>query len=219
MLLLLYTITITIGGWDKWIQYIFIPLPIIIGMGLVTFPLNPTYSIIILVNAYILVAYEVYHADSLRKKLIKFEPNLIFRFTNKGLLLIYTLLTAFLLVLSANNNPEINLGNLVRNYAGDSIETLVNTQLEATGVPKGLLGLADINIQATIENEVNKFIEPYKQFVRPVMALIAMGWIQLLGWIVLPIYSATSKLLVEFSKKTGFLNLEEIDVKQEILKF
>lgn len=73
------------------------------------------------------------------------------------------------------------------------------------------------DIPQIIENQVNNFLEPYKNLFYPVMALLVFGLFQLYASITYWVYMATIKPLFYILIKTKFLKIEKVPAEQEIV--
>lgn len=221
MLLTMYTIAMTIGAWNKWQQYLIVPIPIVLGIFLVMMNLNVLYAGIVAINVYILLAYEVYISTSMIKILLKFHPVFVFRsMMRMTFLFIFGVVAAVLMILvNSTTTIDINVGKLVSDYAGDPIERYITGQFNQAGVPQEMLGFIGVDVKQTIETEVNDAVTPYKQFIIPIMAVLALGWIQFTAILALTVYGISISLLLNLAKKTKLLIVENVQVEQEHLKF
>ncbi len=131
LLLIIYTYALTIGGWDKWEQYVIVPLPISLGIFSATLVLNPTYAILTGVIAYVLICYDILIATNIKSQMVKFNPRIILRFSTKGLLFLFSLLTAVLVLInSPENRPELSIGSKIGELAQKQAEAIINPQIE-----------------------------------------------------------------------------------------
>ena len=70
-----------------------------------------------------------------------------------------------------------------------------------------------------MENQVNALIEPYKNFVHPIMSLLTFLLFSFYASLAHIIYILTVDILFLLAKKTGFYKVETIQVEQEQLTF
>src|SRR4030065_1595818 len=188
-MLLIITNALMIGAWGKWEQFVFTPVPIITGMLLVILPINKAYSIIFILLAYLLICYDMLLASQLKSQMLVFNPRLVLKFTSKAISLIFSLLSAILIILNAQNHPELNIGNKIGEifdkYFMPKISYQIDTKvdevtkdqkqkLSAFGLDPGQVEIAEksglfssvvnsqLSLKDTITEEVNGLIEPYK---------------------------------------------------------
>lgn len=255
MLACIYTFSLTVGAWDKWEQYVIVPLPVSIGIFLALFQVNITYAVIIAVLAFILLAFDIQRSTNIKNLLIKFDPKLILRFSTKGLLFIFSVLGGLMVILNAAYIEPVNVGQKISDIAGEKVNEIVEDQfrkqIEEQVSPVGItdlnqidpsLGgvLEDLGLSADIltdpgsvfkpgdlgfdtkqimETQVNNFIEPYKNFVNPVIAVLMFALFQFYAMLAHLLYMATIDLVFWISKKINFFKVDSVTVSKEILKF
>lgn len=237
----LYTYTLTIGAWKKWEQYLIVPLPFAIGIIVALFGPSPLYATIIGLVSALLIANEIHIATQLKNNLIKFKPYLVLRQSAKRITVVFSLIGA-VLVLATPFHKE-NSTKLV-----DRVQQLLVTETSEF-VDKNLSNPADVavilntvgietdqttlnlilgnegsldfgaTVEKTLTAELDKLLEPYQQFVAPLMAVIAYGVFQLLGFASLVIYYSTLGILFWMAKKTGFIKIANLPVVSEVPTF
>ena len=77
----------------------------------------------------------------------------------------------------------------------------------------------DNQIKANLVTQIMGWIEPYKQFIPPALSIITFAFFQFLFGISYFLFTLLIDGLIIGAKKINFLHVEEIEVKQEILKF
>lgn len=216
LLLLSYTITLTVGAWDKWEQFLIVTAPISLGVFITIFPLNNIYGLILATATALLVAHGIYLSSSIHGLLIKFIPNLMMRPAIKSVYFALAIVAAGLVLINPTEE-DLKIGKKIGEFAQDqaSLITQQDPNLEKA-VGSGLL---NINVEEEVTNTVEKFIDPYKQFITPLIATLVFAAVQGLGTLVYLIFSITSKPFIWFAKKTNFLISETKTVEQETLKF
>jgi len=141
VVLLIFLLSVTnaliVGSWDKWEQFVFGPLPISLGLFINTFPINSAYAVVIFLMAYVMLFYEIILASQLKKQMLVFNPRLVLKFTTKGLILVYSLAAALLVIITAGRQPDINIGNRVGEFVDQYFTPQINTKLN-TSVQEGL---------------------------------------------------------------------------------
>lgn len=125
--------------------------------------------------------------------------------------------------------PELDPDNLPSN--------LVN-ELEGKGLPPdpemfGMLGgmqgdtnsvinglpSFNLDLRDTVKTEVDNIVEPYKQFIPPLIALLVFALVRFLGSIAHFVFNLTAPILFTAAKKIGFLHTLFIPVQKEELSF
>lgn len=130
MLLVLYTYSLTIGGWDKWEQYVLVPLPISIGIFFSILQKNAGYAALIALMAFLLLAYDTFFASNIKKELIYFKPRLILKFSTKGIIFMFSLLAGGLVFLhTAEKTEMINLGEKLGEITQEQYEKIVQPKI------------------------------------------------------------------------------------------
>lgn len=251
MLLILFTYFLTVGAWDKWEQYVIIPLPITLGIFVAVAPLNTTYALLIFVASYVLLCADLRISTNLKNQLLQFKPRYILRVSTKGILFMFSVIAGILvLVLSSNTAHEIDLGSklgeitqekyeqFVQPQINESAQRVLVNELEGKGLPAdpemismlgGLTGNSssfmgsipgiNLDLTKTVESEFNALIEPYKQFIPPLIALLVFALIRFLGGIAHFIFSILIDPVFALFKSIGFLHVGQITVSKEVIGF
>ena len=236
-------------AWDKWEQYVFVPIPICLGIFATAFFINSAYAILLVFLVYLILVYDIYIASNLKSMLIVFSPKLIMKFSAKGILLSFSITAAVLVLISSGKQPELNVGKKMGDLVDEHIIPQINQEienrvesvkedpmevinranlgdeqkglLEKTGVLDNLANIKapELSLAETITQEVNKLIEPYKRFVNPIISIMAFGIVQFLGTISFIIYMLSIDILFWLAKKTGFIKIEKVPTEKEILHF
>ncbi len=249
MLLLAWTFALSVGSWGNNMEYLIIPLPASMAIFAVIAPMNLTYGFGLMITSAALLAYDTWRSSKLSAMLIKFEPAIILRFATGGLLLLFSILSGVLLLISKEPTQQINIGRQVSGIVGDTLDAAIKAQIKNTldgtsanylqqvdpnitnllqqfGLPTNLNDPAftdpqnlGIDTKAIVETQINNVIEPYKDFVKPVMALMLFATFQFYAYITFIIFNITISGLYWVAKKTGFFRIEKIQVEKEVLKF
>ena len=131
--ILLYLIIITnallAGSWDKWEQYIFPIVPVVLGIIIVTYTINSAYAIVIGAITFLILAYEMFLASQLKRQLVVFNPRWILRFASKGIILSFSIAAAVLVVVSAGREPDIDVGSAVGKFVDQYFSSMVNEEI------------------------------------------------------------------------------------------
>jgi hypothetical protein len=208
------TMALTIGMWGKWKQYVFITVPVALAIFVSLIRYNFGNAAVISLGAGAVVCYGVYKSTHLGKLLLRIQPKYMLRYTVKWTLLVLSLLGSAVLILNSTYRPiEFNLGQKISEVAANPIQKITDTPYSQ------YLQYANINVQDLVEQQVNDFVEPYKDFVPPLVALLIFGVFQLYTTIAYVLYVLTVDLVFMVAKKTGFLKTETITVEKETLSF
>jgi hypothetical protein len=129
LLLIFVTNALLAGAWNKWEQYVFPVLPVVLGLMAISYPINPAYAVILAAVAYLLLSYEMFLASQLKHQLLVFNPRWILRFSSKGIILAFSLTAALLVFLSGGKEPELNVGRWIGDFAAKYVNTMVNQEI------------------------------------------------------------------------------------------
>ena len=216
MLLMAYTFALTMGGWRKWEQYLFIPLPVTLGVFFSMIMVIPTYAVLIALGFLLLLMYDVYKSTRLKSLLVKIDPKMILRFSTKGLLFLFSILGGVLVILGTADIEPVNMGEKIAEFAKEPMENIIRSELPEEAHQQ-LLGNG--NLKQMTETQINNLIEPYRNMVNPLIAIMTFGLFQLYASIAYILYMLTIDLIYLLMKKTGFFKIEIVSVNQEQLKF
>ena len=245
LFLLVVTNALMVGAWDTWEQYVFAPVAISLGVFIAIATINYTYAALIFTLMYLVLVYDAALASRLSRLLIKFLPKLILRFSTRGILLTFTLLAAVLVIINPNKQ-EIDISSAVGNwtdkyiskYVDDQIDIATETKseeaLDAMGLNPEQSELAkqsglfnaisdfskqELDLSELVTKETKNFIEPYKQFINPLMAVIVFGYMQILAFFAYLGYMMIIDMVFWMAKKTGLIIIEIRPAEQEVLRF
>ncbi len=223
LLLICYTYALTVGAWDTWLQYIIVPLPISLGTALIVARINLAYGMIVFFTVYMFSAYDVYFATQLKEQLIKFNPKIILRFSTKGILLIFALISGLLIFISPVSPDEVNTSvvSFIADIADKQTKIILNNSMEQNENLAILkrFGLVSLDFKTLFTNQISTVLEPYKHFILPIIAILVAGSIQFLNGLVYLLFAVTVDLVFMLAKRSGILKTEYRDVKQETLTY
>lgn len=77
----------------------------------------------------------------------------------------------------------------------------------------------NLDLRKTVENEFNSLIEPYKQFIPPLIALVVFALIRFVGTIVHGLFNLTIDIVMKLFVSIGFLKVYHVAVKKEEIGF
>jgi hypothetical protein len=77
----------------------------------------------------------------------------------------------------------------------------------------------EVDVEGIVENQVNSFIEPYKNLIQPIMALLSFALFQFYATITFVLFVLTVDVLFWIAKHTKFFEIENVEVIQEKLRF
>src|SRR3990172_8197123 len=244
MTAIILTFALTVGACDVWYFNILTPLAIAAGIMVPLLSANTTYALIAAGVAFIIMAAESFRSYKIKALLIKFDSLLVLRFAVKGILLVFSILAGLIIILDASNVKEIDFGKLIAEVAEKPIKSTVNSQLQQTierqtiysgysaeevqklldeyGIETGTgteLITNDLDIKSMIQTQVNDLIAPYKELVRPLIAVLVFGLFQLYATVSYAIYSLLVGLFIAAAKKTGLLKTVTTTVEKQDLQF
>lgn len=219
MLLLTFLFSLTIGIWSTWRQYLFVALPPILGLTLVTAQINFFYAAIVSIVLYVLLCLDISGANTLKNTLIKFRPQYALRASINGLLFIFSVAGGVMIILSSDKLPKVNFSQTIAQLVEPHVEKLVTNQLQAQ-LPGISFNLTEhLNFTSVVEEQVSTFIGPYMSFFHPILAVLMFMLFQFYASIAKLIFSFTIGPLFWLAKKVGFLHIEKLMVEKEELKF
>ncbi len=154
------------GAWDKWEQYVFGPLPISLGLLIISYPVNSAYAAVIFLMSYVLLCYEIILASQLKRQLLVFNPRLILKFTTRGIILIYSVAAAIMVIITVDKQPDINIGNTVGNFVDQyfvkRLTTRSDPQIEQSLSPEQMERLSAFGLDPSKFQYVNdSTVTPY----------------------------------------------------------
>jgi hypothetical protein len=215
MLAVMYLFTLSIGAWDKWEQFAIIPIPTALGVTLSLMLLQQLYALYIGLAFLVLMELFILSSTKLKKLLLKFSPTIIMQPILRGTLFLFSLLSVISIILSSNAQ-NINIGNEIGTMIEEPLKQAVTKQ-----IPTELRSfvLTEVDFKGLAETQINKTIEPYKNYIKPIMAILTFFLFQFFGSIALFIYKLTVNILMWLVLKTKLIKIELVEVPQEILKF
>ena len=167
---LLYVQAISIGCWYKNLQFIFVPLPIALGialsfLGLATMPpptplsLNPYaitaffstyidgYAGLIFVLAYVAVSAYVLTSMRFKNQFIKVSPLTVLRPASKGALLLFSAYAGFVVYLATSEGTQqIDPSKIISGFVDRMVDRQVDRRIEniEDAVNEGLAPLEEV---------------------------------------------------------------------------
>lgn len=121
------------------------------------------------------------------------------------------------------------IDSIVANNAGvtqlpaDAEEQLRNLGItNLAGLGKDILIPQDkvnTEVKTIIENQVNDMVQPYKNFVRPIIAILVYGMFQLYATVTYILFTLTVWPLFSIAKSSGLIKKELVMVEKEELTF
>ncbi|MDC0449107.1 hypothetical protein OAL67_00700 [bacterium] len=242
MLALVYTFSLSIGAWKTWEQYVIITVPVLMAVSISLARYSLNYAIIVTILFGLILVLDIRKSTKISNLMTKFNPKLVLRLSARGILLIFSVLGGLLVILhSAHIEQEFNIGQKIAEMTKDPIKSVVNRQLEEqlqeqspylqtieslglgdaldqqsqSGLPLGI----DMDVGNIVEEQINTFIEPYKSFVQPLMAILVFALFHFYTTITLMVFTLTVDILFKVAKYTKFINVEQVEVIQEKLHF
>ena len=219
MLAVTYLFSLSVGIWGSWKQYIFVALPPIIGISLVTAQINLFYGLVTPTLLFLLLCIDLAKSNGLKNTLLIFKPAYAFALSTGGLLFIFSVIGGLMVIISSPNLPNINIGKSLSTIIEPQIKKMIGSQIQglAPAVAQGYVN--DMNFNALIESQVNNLIAPYKNFLHPILAVFMFLLFQFYASITKIIFSIIIGPLFTVAKKLKFLYVEKVMVEKEVLKF
>jgi len=217
MLLISYTHAFTIGAWNKWEQYILIPIPLSLGIFFSMTRENYDYAIIFTLVAYLLFIFDVHIITQTKNNLINFSALTVFRGSAKRLLLSYALFAAVMVFIVANQKQDPQeVSALLTEYISVPVESGVMKILQSSNSSKplgldtiiqngalSLPGLLNIDVKSMIADEITTLLYAYKNFLAPSLALLTFFILQFVIAIVSMLFTLTVWLAFFILKRSG----------------
>lgn len=246
MLVEVYLFSLSVGIWGNWKQYLFVALPPMLGITLVTIQINIFYGTITSAILFALLCVDIARSNDLKNTLIIFKPIYVLSLSTSGLLFIFSIIGGVMVILSSPDLPKINVGKSLATVIEPQVKKMVSNELQKqtqnemslfnVGVVdpaiKEILDQAqtqtpvlaqnyvdNINFSSLIENQINNFVTPYKDFLHPILAVLMFLLFQFYASITRVIFAISIEPLFKLAKKLKFLHIEKVTVEKEVLKF
>lgn len=246
MALIPLTFSLTIGSWEYWYYNLLASLAMSGGIMVPLIQFGAAYALIIGGATFLVFSLESYRSYKIKNILIKFDPNLILRFSVKGILLVFSLLAGMMIILNEQKIKEIDISHTIAIALEEPIRKTVNSQLqqqmqtqisfsgysaeEVTALLKEygispnneaplIANTENVNIREIVQKKVDDIISPYKAFVKPLIAVLVFGLFQVYSMVSYAIYGLFVSLLIGIAKRTGFLRKVVVSVEKEDLQF
>lgn len=118
------------------------------------------------------------------------------------------------------SGSSIDLNSIYQSQ-GTSKEA-VNAQIKQMGIPIDLEALdkgetPKIDFATIIESKVNTVVEPYKMFIRPLIAMLVYGLFHFIGSIAVFFYGFLVGPIFALAAKLGIVKVERIMVEKEVI--
>jgi hypothetical protein len=207
-LLLLWTYSLSVGGWGRWEQYVFVALPMGLGVFVSLLQFDLVAAGLIGAVSLFLIAFYTTSANDFKKEMVHFRPDIILNNSARGIVFTFSLITAALVFIYSTEVKEINVGEKVGEYAQQNSSKLFDAPL-----PPG------INIGILAEAQFNQAIAPYKDYIAPILALLVFTVIRFVGGIAGFAFEATVRPLFWLFKRIGFLHSNHTSVEKEEIGF
>lgn len=207
---ILITFSLSIGGWQKYEEYFYLPLSIGLAIALILINHSFYNGITVSIILTLLIAYNVYDAKSYRKLLVKFEPQMILSGALKGLLFVLTVFGISVLFIgdTSTDITQINVGEKIMQVAKEPLEkTSLFSNLSFDGV------------QGLIVNQINSFLNPYRSLFKPIMAVFLYLLYMFIGNIALSVCSFLLPPLFKLARAVGIIKITKVIVEQEVPSF
>jgi hypothetical protein len=162
---------------------------------------------------------------------------------------IISVLAGVLVIAHSNSTNQLNIGRSVAEYAAKPLKTIIGNQLkdevekqtmyfgeslptdqvqnllEEYGISEGnitadeLLEKGGINVSEMVENQINTYLEPYREFISPLMAVLVFALFQFYASIALLLFNLTARPLFWIARNSGLFSIDKLTVEKEELHF
>lgn len=238
-----YTAALTIGAWEKGLQYILIPMPIALGAFGILIITNVPNILIVTLAIYLITAISLFPVSSIKAQLLKFKASIVFRHFPKDLFLSFAIAFIYITFISFSNEArQMFLINKVSELSGKMAQKLMVESLTIeTEQPKdsenelfeGKFFLEDtilkilpkkevatnLNIDQLLAREISKSLEPYAKFVPYLLAVFVLLLFQLLLTITNILFGLTIGLVFALAREFKLYYIEKVMVEQEVVSF
>lgn len=217
--------TLSIGLWDKWEQYIFVVLPMALSAATVTAYYNIELAIYSFGIFILLVGYGAIKSTQLMNNLIKFSPSAVLRETINAYMFSCAVLAGILVFATTTNVLSFNIGKKISEVAAKPVTKLIESEIQNSlgglvPFPEGIsISTDSLDISTLIEDKVNSMVEPYHNFILPILALLIFAMIQFYATITGFIYGLTIDIIFALFKALNFYRVEIKTVEKQVLKF
>ncbi len=211
--ILLVAFALSIGCWNKYDQYLFVLVPLVLGVFFSMEHLDPVQSLTFASVFGLIFMFYMYRSLKLKSLLLQFVPNLIFSDAVRVMLLLFSLMSAFAIFINFENieQPK-SLADYVTQVVSKEVQNL-------GGGPLEMLDSANVPLDEIIKTNVETFLGPFKKFTTPIIAFLIFSYFQLLAWITYSIYAIIIEPIFWLGKKYGMYKIEYEDVKRENLTY
>lgn len=120
---------LTIGGWDTNSQYIIVPLALTAGILMSMLGFDPLIIGGVCVGSFLFVLYAMYDASNTLKSMLRYSPNLIFRYSTKTIFFVFSIVAGILMYLNYPTSDSINIGKQIAQAVGEPVQKVVDEQL------------------------------------------------------------------------------------------
>jgi len=217
MLCIAYTQAFTVGAWDNWTQFLILPIPIALGVFTVIAPINYIHALVVTTLVALIMIYNTLKATRLQSILIRIKPSIFLRATTKGIFLSVALAATSLVLANPTKGEPLNIGKELGELAKNHIKEIVVKSTEIpTEIPADIL---EVDFKTEIANQINTALEPYQNFVVPIMAGLTFALIEGLSMGVYIIFAITVEPIFWLAKRLRFFEVRYENVNQEKVGF
>jgi hypothetical protein len=215
MLLMTYSVALSFGGWDKWEQYFFIPIPIVAGIILHLIETPGVYAVLISGLFFTVLSYDIYLSTRLKTLLLKPDPRMILRFSTRGALFLFSVLGGILVLINTQSLDITDIASGIAENVERPVQRVLEGQLPGNG--SALTGTFDF--KGFAQDAIEGLIRPYQRFMQPILAVLMFFLFQFYASAAYILYMITIMPVYWLAKRTGFLKTETKEVTQETLTY
>jgi hypothetical protein len=216
LLAILYTQALTAGAWHKNLQLLIVPFPLALGVAVVLLGTNNLYAQLSSLGTLLLMLLYIAKATHTMELLIKFRPKIIMVIPTKGVLFVFSFVAAALVLVNPKTT-NFDLGEKIGEIANTQVKQVIEGDAAISSIMQ--FGMFDFDIEKEVSSKVNDFIEPYKNLLTPLIAVLVFAMVRSLGAVVSLIYGFTVEGIFWFARKLGFFNVEVEQITRERLSF
>lgn len=129
LLLVLYTFSLTIGIWNRKIQYLIVPFPIALGILINLVRLNTTYAVLLGLLTYLIILYDIMWATRVMNNLIRFHPAVILKTSTKGIIFLFSLIGSLYILVNPASVDEQKVKNEINDFLIHGVNNVLFPQI------------------------------------------------------------------------------------------
>lgn len=215
MLLLSYTHSMMVGSWGGgWEQYVIVPVSISIGIFLALMLVNPIHARNMGLISALLVLYFTLRSISVRAVFVKFSPGFVLRRSVMGILFVFSIVCASVVLVNPEGRHVVNLEKNITDSLVQLAERFAIIDLTSKNFSES--AIVNLDIKKQLYKEMARAIEPYRNAIAPIMAILVFSMIQGVGTVTFLVYALSIKGVFRLAKALKIIKINLIPVQQEM---